>query len=182
MALTCADVLTLVQHLTPTWVKPLQSMLAQIMSALTERPSFCATEVARALPDGPHAQTHQPLHGRLKRLNRFLSNSRLDEPELFYRWHRLAVHFSTDVPTDTQLLPVLLDTTCFEPLAALIASVPCGGRALPIVFTTYQRRPTPLPVRDRRLAARPRPASPLKQGGPRCHFVIGPSDPNLWVA
>ncbi len=140
MTLTYADVLTFVQHLTPTWVKPQQSMLAQIVSALTERPSFCATEVARALPDGPRAQGRQSLHGRLKRLNRFLSNPRLDEPEIFYRWYRLAVHFSTAVPTDPQLLPVLLDTTYFEPFAALIASVPCGGRALPIVFTTYHRR------------------------------------------
>ena len=140
MALTYADVLTFVQHLTPTWVKPQQSMLAHIMCALTERPSLCATEVARALPDGPHAQAQQSLHGRLKRLNRFLSNPRLDEPALFYRWYRLAVHFSSAVPADPHLLPILLDTTYFEPFAALIASVPCGGRALPIVLTTYHRR------------------------------------------
>lgn len=140
MALTYADALTFVQNLTPTWVKPQQSMLAQVLCALAERPSLCATDLARALPDGPHAQPAQSLHGRLKRLQRFLANPRLDEPTIFYRWYRLAVHFSSDVPEAAEILPVLLDTTYFQPFAALIASVPCGGRALPIVFTTYHRR------------------------------------------
>lgn len=140
MTLTYDDALTFVQNLAPTWVKPQQTMLAYLLCALEERPSLCPTELARALPDGPHAQSRQTLHGRLKRLDRFLDNSRLDEPEIFLRWYRLAVHFSATVPTAPTLLPVLLDTTYFEPFAALIASVPCGGRALPIAFTTYHRR------------------------------------------
>jgi hypothetical protein len=140
MALTYVDALTFVQNLAPTWVKPQQSMLAHLLCALEERPSLCLTELARALPDGPHAQNRQTLHGRLKRLNRFLDNSHLDEPEIFLRWYRLAVRFNADVPSAPTLLPILLDTTYFEPFAALIASVPCGGRALPVVFTTYHRR------------------------------------------
>lgn len=140
MALTYADALTFVQNLTPTWVKPQQSMLAALLSAMAERPSLCPTELARALPDGPHALAEQSLHGRLKRLNRFLDNPRLDEPTIFYRWYRLAVHFSAEVPAASEVLPVLLDTTYFQPFAALIASIACGGRALPIVFTTYHRR------------------------------------------
>jgi len=140
MALTYADALTFVQNLAPTWVKPQQSMLAQLLCAMAERPSLCPTELARALPDGPHAEPEQSLHGRLKRLNRFLDNPRLDEPTIFYRWYRLGVHFSSDVPAAQEILPVLLDTTYFQPFAALIASIPCGGRALPIAFTTYHRR------------------------------------------
>jgi hypothetical protein len=140
MALTYADALTFVQNLAPTWVKPQQAMLSHLLCALTERPSLCPTDIARALPDGPHAHASQSLHGRLKRLNRFLDNPRLDEPELFYRWYRLGVRFSAEVPDAPTLLPILLDTTYFEPFAALIASIPCGGRALPIVFTTYHRR------------------------------------------
>ena len=135
-----ADALTFVQNLTPTWVKSQQAMLAYLLCAMAERPSLCLSELARALPDGPHAQSQQSLHGRLKRLNRFLDNPRLDEPEIFLRWYRLAVHFSADVPEAPDLLPILLDTTYFEPFAALVASVPCGGRALPIAFTTYHRR------------------------------------------
>src|SRR5512135_3384787 len=140
MSLTYADALTFVQNLTPSWVKPQQAMLAHVLCALVERPSLCPAELARALPDGPHVQGPQSLHGRLKRLNRFLDNPRLDEPEIFYRWYRLAVRFSADVPHAPDLLPILLDTTYFEPFAALIASIPCGGRGLPIVFTTYHRR------------------------------------------
>jgi Transposase DDE domain len=140
MSLTYADVLTFVQNLTPTWVKPQQAMLSHVLCALAERPSLCLSELARALPDGPHARGAQSLHGRLKRLNRFLDNPRLDEPALFWRWYRLALHFGSEIAEAPALLPILLDTTYFEPFAALIASVPCGGRALPIAFTTYQRR------------------------------------------
>jgi hypothetical protein len=56
------------------------------------------------------------------------------------RWFHLAVRFSADLPQAPSLLRILLDTTYFQPFAALIASVPCGGRALPIAFTTYHRR------------------------------------------
>ncbi len=140
MALTYADTLTFVQNLTPTWRKTQQEILAQIVAALVERPSLCPAEIARALPDGPHSQPEQALHGRLKRLNRFLDNPRLEEAALFVRWYHLALRWSSDLPEAPTLLPILLDTTYFEPFAALIASVPCGGRALPIAFTTYHRR------------------------------------------
>lgn len=140
MSLIFVDVLTFVQNLTPTWVKPQQIMLAQVMCALAERPSLCATELARALPDGPHARGPQALHGRHKRLDRFLSNPRLDEPAVFWRCYRLGVRYGSEVPGAPLLQPILLDTTYFEPFAALVASIPCGGRALPIVFTTYHRR------------------------------------------
>src|SRR5512133_3563095 len=140
MALTYADTLTFVQNLTPTWRKTQQEMLAHVVQALVTRPSLCPAEIARALPDGPHSQPEQSLHGRLKRLNRFLDNPRLDEAALFIRWYHLALRWSSDLPETPTLLPILLDTTYFEPFAALIASVPCGGRALPIALTTYHRR------------------------------------------
>jgi hypothetical protein len=140
MAITYADALTFVQNLAPTWRKTQQAELAQVIQALQERPSLCSTDIARALPDGPHSQPAQALHGRLKRLNRFLSNPRLDEAAVFIRWYHLSLRWSSDLPEAPTLLPILLDTTYFEPFAALIASVPCGGRALPIAFTTYHRR------------------------------------------
>jgi hypothetical protein len=136
MSLTYDDILTFVQNLAPTWVKPQQVMLSQVICAMAERPSLCLSELARALPDGPHAQVGQSLHGRLKRLSRFLDNPRLDEPEIFLRWYRLALRFGSEIAEAPCLLPILLDTTYFEPFAALIASVPCGGRALPLAFTT----------------------------------------------
>src|SRR5690349_5768705 len=52
----------------------------------------------------------------------------------------LAPTWRSPQPASRPLLPILLDTTYFQPFAALIASVPCGARALPVAFTTYHRR------------------------------------------
>jgi hypothetical protein len=136
-----AQILTFVQHLSPTWRQPQQVTLAQLVAALLERPGLCLTNLARALP-----AASQPLHGRLKRLGRWLDNPRLDELALSARFLKLSYRFGADVPDQPAgpgarpLHPILLDTTYFEPFAALIAAVPCGARALPIAFTTYHRR------------------------------------------
>ncbi|MDA8187470.1 MAG: transposase [Dehalococcoidales bacterium] len=50
--------------------------------------------------------------------------------------YRLCIPLRT-VPGD--LLPILLDTTFFEPFALLTASVVVGGRGLPIRWVTYHR-------------------------------------------
>jgi len=143
MAIEQCDALTFVQCLAPSWRKPQQAILAEVIRALTERPTLIVTDLARSLPAGPHASASNPLHGRLKRLDRFLGNSHLDEAALFVRWFQLSCHFGTDVPSalaDRPIVPLLVDTTYFEPFAALLVSVPCGSRALPIAFTTYHRR------------------------------------------
>lgn len=135
-----SEIVTFVQQLAPTWRKRQQEMLAQVMSALVERPSLCKSELARGLPDGRHGHAPQSLHGRLKRLERFTGNPRLDEVALFRRCSLLSCRFGETVYWGEQpLLPILLDTTYFEPFAALVASVPCGARGLPIAFTTYHR-------------------------------------------
>jgi hypothetical protein len=128
---------TFVQHLAPTWCATQHTNFAHLLTALVERPGLCLSELARAWP-----HPNQPLHGRLKRLGRFLANPRLDELALSARWLRLSHHLGSVPPNDAPdrpLLPLLLDTTYFEPFAVLIASVPCGSRALPIVHTTYHR-------------------------------------------
>src|SRR5262249_48307860 len=76
------------------------------------------------------------------RLTRLLANPRLDELALVLRWLKLSYHFCADAPTladGRPLLPVLVDTTYFEPFACLVASVPCGSRGLPVALTTYHR-------------------------------------------
>jgi hypothetical protein len=143
MAIEQCDALTFVQDLAPSWRKPQQVMLAEVIRALVERPTLTLTDIARSLPAGPHASPATPLHGRLKRLERFLSNSHLDEAAIFVRWFQLTCHFGSEAPSalaDAPLVPLLLDTTYFEPFAALLVSVPCGSRALPVAFTTYHRR------------------------------------------
>jgi hypothetical protein len=132
-----AELLTYIQDLAPTWRKTQHVGFAHLLGALLERPMLCETELARAWPDAA-----QPLHGRLKRLTRLLANPRLDELALAVRWLKLSYHFSADAPRladGRAVLPVLVDTTYFEPFACLLASVPCGSRGLPIALTTYHR-------------------------------------------
>ncbi len=132
-----AQIYAFVQSLTPSWRKTQHTNLAQLVCALLERPRLCLSELARAWP-----RPDQPLHGRLKRLMRFLDNPRLDEAALFRRFLKLSYRFGDDLPAqpgEPPLLPILLDTTYFEPFAALVAAVPCGSRALPVALTTYHR-------------------------------------------
>jgi hypothetical protein len=171
MSAAYADLVSFVQSLAPTWRQTQHEGFAQLRAALLERPTLCATELARAWP-----RPEQPLHERLKRLTRLLRNPRLDELAFAVRWLKLSYHFSADAPTladGRPLLPVLIDTTYFEPFACLLASVPCGSRGLPIAFTTYHRTSleacfppeatwpaphTPLPA-PRRRAPKPPPAA-----------------------
>jgi hypothetical protein len=168
MSAAYADLVTYVQALGPTWRKTQHAGFAQLLAALLERPTLCETELARAWPEAA-----QPLHGRLKRLTRLLANPRLDELVLAQHWLKLSYHFSADAPTladGRPLLPVLVDTTYFEPFACLLASVPCGSRGLPIALTTYHRTtlaacfppaatwPTPHTARPAPSRRRPPPA------------------------
>jgi hypothetical protein len=126
-----------VQQLTPTWRKTQQDTFAWLIAAIFERPSLCLSELARAMP-----RPDQPLHGRLKRIDRFLDNPRLDEATLFVRWLKLCYRFGDDVPCspgERPIVPLLLDTTYFDPFAMLIAAIPCGSRGLPVAMTTYHR-------------------------------------------
>ena len=137
MSTAYAEVLTYIQDLAPTWRKTQHEGFAHLLEALLERPTLGETELARAWPEAA-----QPLHGRLKRLTRLLANPRLDELAFAQRWLKLSYHFSADAPRHADgrpLLPVLVDTTYFEPFACLLASVPCGSRGLPIALTTYHR-------------------------------------------
>ncbi len=137
MGISYGAVLGFAQHLAPTWRKTQHVNLALLLAALLDRPALCLSDLARAYPS-----PSQPLHGRLKRLMRFLDNPHLDEGALFVRWLKLAYRLGDDLPTqdnERPILPVLPDTTYFEPFALLIATVPCGSRGLPVALTTYHR-------------------------------------------
>ena len=163
MSAAYADLVSYVQHLAPTWRKTQHEGFAQLLAALLERPTLCLSELARAFP-----HPAQPLHGRLKRLTRLLGNPRLDELALAARWLKLSYHFCADAPTladGRPLLPVLVDTTYFEPFACLVASVPCGSRGLPVALTTYHR--TTLAACFPPEATWPHPDAPLLAPGHR---------------
>ena len=126
-----AEVYQFVQSMAPTWRKTQHTNLAQLVCALLERPRLCLSELARAWP-----RPDQPLHGRLKRLMRFLDNPRLDEAALFRRFLKLSYRFGEDLPDlpgQPPLLPILLDRPTLSPLPPSlprcpVAAAPCPWR------------------------------------------------------
>ncbi len=96
MFLPYPDLRAFVQSLTPTWGKHQHEIFARVAAGLIARGNLKPTEIARELP-----RPDQPLHGRLKRLDRFLDNPRLDEAALFVRWLKLSYRFGQDLPQPT---------------------------------------------------------------------------------
>jgi hypothetical protein len=133
-----AAILAFVQHSAPTWRKTQHVNFARLVAALLERENLALSDLVRALPEPT-----QPLHGRLKRVGRFLDNPQLDETALFVRWLKLTYRFGADLPQapdERPLVPLLLDTVYFPPFAMLVCTVPCGSRGLPVALTTYHRQ------------------------------------------
>ena len=181
-----AEILGFVQQLAPTWGKPQHGNFARLIGALLERENLALSDLARAWPDSA-----RPLHGRVKRLGRFLDNPRLDETALFVRWLKLSYHFGADLPQapgERPLIPLLLDTVFFNPFALLVCTVPCGSRGLPVALTTYHREDLaacfpprtqwpppdadpnpPRPRRRRVVGAGPRLPSRRAKQAPRAH-------------
>ncbi len=137
MSAAYPNTLAFVQHLAPTWGKWQHTNFARLVDALLDRGNLAITDLVRAMP-----RPTQKLHGRHKRVDRFLDNPRLDEAALYLNWLRLAYRFGDDLPPASdgrQILPLLLDTVYFEPFALLVVTVPCGSRGLPVALTTYHR-------------------------------------------
>ena len=138
MIVPYAAILAFVQHSAPTWRKTQHVNFARLVAALLERENLALSDLVRALPEPT-----QPLHGRLKRVGRFLDNPQLDETALFVRWLKLTYRFGADLPqapNERPLVPLLLDTVYFPPFAMLVCTVPCGSRGLPVALTTYHRQ------------------------------------------
>jgi len=166
-----AEILSFVQHLAPTWCKPQHVNFAHLIGALLERENLALSDLARAWPEPT-----RPLHGRVKRLGRFLDNPHLDETALFVRWLKLTYHFGADLPQapdERPLVPLLLDTVYFDPFAMLVCTVPSGSRGLPVALTTYHRETlaacfpprTQWPPAD----AAPNPPRPRRRRAPGPH-------------
>lgn len=120
-----------VKSLAPRLRKTQATNLALLSSSIIARKSLSLSELARAYP-GPKRHCH-----RLKRLWRFLENLHVDWSSIRGSLTRLS--YSVDT-TPGLLLPILVDGTFFEPYEVLSASIPRGGRALPIAWHTYHRR------------------------------------------
>lgn len=138
MAASNSDLLGFIRRIAPTWRKTQHIKFALLSTALLERWILCLSELAHTC-----SSPIQPLHGRLKRLGRFLDNPNLDEGALFVCWFKLAYRFG-DAPPNRDcglaILPILPDTSYLEPFAMPVATVPCGGRRLPVALTTYHHK------------------------------------------
>jgi hypothetical protein len=127
------------KEIAPTWRKTQLVNLALLASALFQKRRFLLSELARAYPIPARRKVSKPKHGlvyRVKRLWRFLDNDRLDEDGLMQRLIRLSY---SACRTPGTILPILVDLTYFDPFAVLSASIPQGGRALPIAWRTFFR-------------------------------------------
>lgn len=129
------------------WRKSQRRNLALVLNGVLERRSLTLSHIAQHFPLGESGSESgselEPVEGRkhglwhrLKRLRRFLGNPRLALEPVLVRLNHLAVAVS-DEPG--KLVSVLLDLTYLEPYAFLVASVPKGGRALPIGWHVFRR-------------------------------------------
>jgi hypothetical protein len=128
-----------VSELCPRWRRSQRVNLTLLCQALVARRSLTLTQLARAYPVPGRRKVPRPNHGllhRVKRLWRFLAHPTLDETDLRQRLVRLA---SSACRTPGLDLPVLLDLTYFAPFAVLAASIPRGGRALPVAWRVFRR-------------------------------------------
>ena len=133
------QLLAFVSELCPEWRKTQRVNLALLCQALLTRRSFTLTQLARGYPVPVRRKCAHPKHGllhRVKRLWRFLGHPTVDETGLRQRLVRLS---STACRTPGLLLPVLVDLTYFDPFAVLAASIPRGGRALPVAWRVFRR-------------------------------------------
>lgn len=131
--------LAFIQELAPGWRATSHVNLALLASAIYQRRSLRLTDLARTYPVPATRKAAQPKHGllhRVKRLSRFLRHPTLDVSVVQQRLVRLS---STACTVPDLWLPILVDLTYFPPFAILAASIPHGGRALPLAWRAFRR-------------------------------------------
>jgi hypothetical protein len=127
------------KQIAPTWRKTQLTNLAYAVHAVLERKTLTLSTLARSFPVPTERRCANPRHDlwhRLKRLRRFLANRRLSVADVAQRLTRLALSVSDEPGLR---LSVLVDLTYMGPYAYLVASIPKGGRALPINWYAFRR-------------------------------------------
>jgi len=125
------DIVRFIKSLAPLLRKTQLVNLALLASAIILRRSLCLSELARAYTT-PEKHCY-----RLKRLWRFLDNLKVDFSLIRQRLTILSYSIET---SPGLFLPLLMDTTYFEPYAVLSISIPRGGRALPVAWDAYYHK------------------------------------------
>ena len=131
--------LAFIQELAPTWHKRSHVNLALLAHGILVRRSLRLTDLARTYPIPTCHKVAHPKHGllhRVKRLWRFLARPHLDVAAVQQRLVRLSF---TTCRVPGLWLPILVDLTYVTPFAILAASIPQGGRALPLTWRAFRR-------------------------------------------
>ncbi len=126
-------------QMAPSWRKSQLNNLTLLSHALFRKRSLCIAELARAYPTPVKPRRKHPKHillHQVKRLRRFLGNPRLDFAPVFRHLIKLG---NIVCHSPGLILPVLLDPTYFGDYTAVVASVPYGGRALPVAMRVFLR-------------------------------------------
>ena len=119
-------------ELAAEWRRSQRRNLTLAVHSVFIRRSLTLSHLAQHFPLPEVTKVKRVKHGlwhRLKRLRRFLGNPRLTLAPLFQRLSHMALVVS-DEPG--RVISVSLDLTYLEPYAFLVASVPKGGRGLPV--------------------------------------------------
>lgn len=131
--------LSFIQEVAPTWRHASHVNLALLARGIIQRRSLRLTDLARTYPVPVRRKVRRPKHDllhRVKRLWRFLAYPTLDVAAVQERLVRLSAS-ACRVPG--LWLPILVDLTYVTPFAILAASVPHGGRALPLTWRAFRR-------------------------------------------
>lgn len=132
-------VLAFCNEIAITWRKTQRTNLALAVYAMLRRKSLTLSHLAQQLPVPEQTRVVDPKHSlwhRLKRLRRFLGNTRTDHAEVMRR----CTHLGLVVSDEPGLrLSLLIDLTYFNPYAFLVISVPKLGRAVPIAWHAFRR-------------------------------------------
>jgi hypothetical protein len=151
MLLCSESVLAAIHYVLPDGVPTQLVNLALLVSALLCKRTCNLTERARAYPTPPTRRTAQPkhdLHYRLRRLDRFLGNPRLDPVAL--QWAFIP-HTVARLGYPQRLGPAV-DWTMWDSRTPggqrvryqlLRIAVPRRGRALPLLQVVYNRAALP---------------------------------------
>jgi hypothetical protein len=147
MSLSYERILRAIAIVAPSLIPSQLVNLALLVNAILLKRTLCLSELARTYPTPPTRRVPQPKHDllhRLKRLERFLNNERVDAqawqlafvPDLV---HKLGCPPWLGLAIDWTMFEVVLPSGRRVYYQVLRLAVPRRGRALPLLQLAYER-------------------------------------------
>jgi DDE family transposase len=147
MSLSYERILGAIQAVAPSLIPSQLLNLALLINAILLQRTLCLSALARTYPTPPQRRRPQPKHDllhRVKRLERFLNNERVDAQA----WQLAFVPDIVAKLGTPRWLGIAVDWTMFDTILpcgqrvryqVLRLAVPCRGRALPLLQVAYDR-------------------------------------------